>query len=326
MRFNTLLWLIQHRYRWWQQRFSTKPQPLLTSTELQDLYQHASSTLPTAREVRHPLLGERNSVFAGSGYEFTDNRLHSAGEDTRFINWRLYARSGQLYRKLFLEERRPSLWIILDRRSSMRFGTQVRLKVTQAARLAMLCLYRGLRQQLPSAAVLLEQQAHWFKPIRTLSAAYPLQQAIIAAAPPQPDTQEIPLAAVLHELHVQLKPGCLIFLISDFHDLDDSMVPVLLAMSRKHHLSAYHIVDPIELQAPAQGDFVLWDATTDTTQRLNCNTAPQRQRYTTTLRQYHSALESRLYQGGVQYQRWLSSSDALQTTLDTSHAQPTRNN
>jgi uncharacterized protein (DUF58 family) len=317
--------LVQRFDQWrrcWQQQFAAPATPLLTPLELAQLHQAANTAvaLSAQREVHHPLLGERSSVFAGSGYEFADNRLYSAGDDMRFINWRLYARSGQLYRKLFLEERRPPVWLVVDRRSSMCFGTQQRLKITQAARLAMFTVYRALRQQLPCAAVILDHQAHWFPPVRQQQTLQSLQNALLAPATSNYDAAEISLPQVLRQLQTQLQPGCLVFVISDCQDLAAESLPLLLGLARAHRLIAQHVVDPIELMPPVQGDFAIWDEASHRSARLNCNDAMTRQQVTQALQDYQVGIETLLRQGGAEYQRWLTTTDSLQPTSTTAHA------
>ncbi len=319
-----------HRFeKWrrrWQQQFAAPTAPLLSPAELLALQQLANTapTLSAQREVQYPLLGERSSVFAGSGYEFADNRLYNAGDDMRFINWRLYARSGQLYRKLFIEERRPPVWLVVDRRQPMCFGTQRRLKITQAARLTMFHAYRALRQQLPCGAVIVDQQAQWFPPVRQSQALQNLQDTLLAAAAVAQHTAEINLLQVVRQLQTQLPPGCIIFLISDFHDLEPANVPQLLELSRSHRVIACHVIDPIEITPPPQGDYALWDEASQTTLRLNCDDNAARQQATLSLQQHQVNITTWLRQGGAEYQRWLTTTDSLQPTTAAAHADANR--
>jgi uncharacterized protein (DUF58 family) len=326
MALSALLQRLAHWLRHWQQQFAASAIPLLSPQELAQLHQAANTAvaLSAQREVHHPLLGERSSVFAGSGYEFADNRLYSAGDDMRFINWRLYARSGQLYRKMFLEERRPPVWLVVDRRNPMRFGTQQRLKITQAARLAMFTVYRALRQQLPCAAVLLEHQAHWLPMVRQQQTLQALQTALLAPAAVTHDTTEIALPQVLRQLHSQLQPGCLVFMISDFHDLAATTLPLLAGLSQRHRLLAYHVIDPIELTLPSQGDFAIFDDATQTSVRLNCDDAVSRRQLTQSLQHYQAGIEALLRQAGVEYQRCLTTTDSLPSTTTMHHVNATQ--
>ena len=276
--------------------------------------------LQVDRDLIHPLLGERTSVFSGSGYEFADNRPYVAGDDTRFINWRLFARTGQYYRKLFLEERRPQVWLVVDRGESMRFGTRVRLKVTQAVMLAVYYLYRAQLQQLAIGGVTLEPQAHWFKPTRSNVGIQPLLQQLISPCPPC----SVPVATnelipSLRQLQVQLAAGCIILLISDFRELDESHLPILCALAQSHTVLAYHVLDPIEETLPEHGQYPVADPQTLTTHYLQCENHPYRLRYEETLRQQHAQTQLRLTQAGIRYQRIRANQNFIIPVPGTQH-------
>src|SRR5271156_1283523 len=58
--------------------------------------------------------GSRTGRRAGSSIDFQDYREYQPGDDLRFIDWGIYARSDRLAVKLFREEVTPHLDLILD--------------------------------------------------------------------------------------------------------------------------------------------------------------------------------------------------------------------
>lgn len=66
--------------------------------------------------------GEQSSSQTGHGMVFKDHKRYVAGDDFRSIDWKVYARTGDLFVKRFEEERSITLHILLDRSSSMDFG------------------------------------------------------------------------------------------------------------------------------------------------------------------------------------------------------------
>src|ERR1022692_2809336 len=64
---------------------------------------------------RRQRLGRR----AGSSIDFQDYREYQPGDDLRFIDWGIYARTDRLTVKLFREEVTPHLDLILDGSRSM---------------------------------------------------------------------------------------------------------------------------------------------------------------------------------------------------------------
>ncbi|MBI4827134.1 MAG: DUF58 domain-containing protein [Nitrospirae bacterium] len=67
--------------------------------------------------------GSRRSGSYGAGIEYADHREYNNGDDIRYIDWSLYARSGKLYTKLFQEDEDININILIDRSLSMDIGT-----------------------------------------------------------------------------------------------------------------------------------------------------------------------------------------------------------
>lgn len=63
--------------------------------------------------------GSRTGHRAGSSIDFQDYREYQPGDDLRFIDWGIYARTDRLTVKLFREEVTPHLDLILDGSRSM---------------------------------------------------------------------------------------------------------------------------------------------------------------------------------------------------------------
>jgi uncharacterized protein (DUF58 family) len=63
--------------------------------------------------------GSRSGRRAGSSIDFQDYREYQPGDDLRFIDWGIFARSDRLTVKLFREEVTPHLDLILDGSYSM---------------------------------------------------------------------------------------------------------------------------------------------------------------------------------------------------------------
>jgi uncharacterized protein (DUF58 family) len=68
--------------------------------------------------------GEQESPNVGEGLTFSDYRRYSPGDDTRLIDWRLYARTEEFFIKQFEEERNLTVHVLLDASASMDFGEQ----------------------------------------------------------------------------------------------------------------------------------------------------------------------------------------------------------
>src|SRR5688572_7236071 len=91
--------------------------------------------------------GLHKSPFHGFSVEFADHREYVPGDDLKFIDWHLYARTDHYYVKRFEEETNLRCTILLDRSASMGFGTGKLTKWDYSCFLATCLAYMMLRQQ-----------------------------------------------------------------------------------------------------------------------------------------------------------------------------------
>lgn len=299
----------------WSPAYYLTHSPLLNRNDLVKIRASAVTSLrkplTTKHEVSTLLVGERSSAYAGSGYEFAENQLYVTGDDSRFINWRLLARTGKLYRKKFIEERRPELWVVVDKRASMRFGTRRYLKVTQAAIQALYHLYEGQQQQLACAGIIVDEEVRWYKPAKELRTLNPLIEGIIAPAPPlhsmsaeKAGTDNLHI--ILRQLVSRATPGSIIILLSDFLNLSQEVQGSLHLLTRKHHVIAKHIADPIELELPVSGSYQVVAQPGQQEKVLDCNDENIRQQYQHKAEQWQQGIKEKLSRAGVNYELCMS--------------------
>jgi len=66
--------------------------------------------------------GILKSQFRGSGLQFREHQIYVPGDDVRFIDWKLSARSSNVYIKTFEEERNVEIVIMLDLSLTLLYG------------------------------------------------------------------------------------------------------------------------------------------------------------------------------------------------------------
>ncbi len=148
--------------------------------------------LPLRSRVWKGQAGEFQGAGVGSSLDFQDHRTYVPGDDPRHINWQAYARTGHYTMKLYREEVRPVVDVVLDASASMFFdpvkaarSVELFYFAVESARRsgasASVHLIRGnAARPLPPEVVSLHR---WFDDLKTLPAADP-------AAPP--DLSRIP--------------------------------------------------------------------------------------------------------------------------------------
>src|ERR1051326_2320274 len=69
------------------------------------------------------LSGMHKSPYHGFSVEFAQHREYVPGDDTRHVDWKVYARTGRFYLKQYEEETNLICWVLLDISESMRYGS-----------------------------------------------------------------------------------------------------------------------------------------------------------------------------------------------------------
>ena len=67
-------------------------------------------------------IGMLKSHFRGTGLKFKEHQVYTHGDDVRFIDWKLFAKTGQPYIKTFEEERNVEIVEVIDAGPSMLNG------------------------------------------------------------------------------------------------------------------------------------------------------------------------------------------------------------
>ena len=68
--------------------------------------------------------GGHRSPFHGYSTEFRQHRPYRAGDDLKYLDWKLFARSDRLYTRQFRETTNLSVMVVLDASASMAFPEQ----------------------------------------------------------------------------------------------------------------------------------------------------------------------------------------------------------
>lgn len=83
-------------------------------------------------------IGMLKSHFKGAGLQFKEHQVYAPGDDVRFIDWKLSAKTNTTFIKTFEEERNVEIYAILDLSATMHMGYR-KVSKLQAA-LEIVCL------------------------------------------------------------------------------------------------------------------------------------------------------------------------------------------
>lgn len=83
-------------------------------------------------------VGMLKSNFKGAGLQFKEHQLYAPGDDVRFIDWKLSAKSDNTFVKTFEEERNVEIIVMLDITPTMMIGYNKVSKLQSAIEIACL--------------------------------------------------------------------------------------------------------------------------------------------------------------------------------------------
>lgn len=170
--------------------------------------------------------GDHLGKGTGSSIEFQDRRVYQVGDDVRHLDWRAFARTGELTIKLYREELLPRLDLLIDTSSSMEVTeSKGQLAADLLAFLAISARRQGFAVrliELGDAPRQLDQDA-----LRREGVSF---------------SGRLPLAATLEGASGLLRPGTLRILISDFLCPHDAASVVRALASRAGGLAVFQVL------------------------------------------------------------------------------------
>ncbi len=255
------------------------------------------------REPRHGHSGNLVSQRQGSGIDFSETRPYQAGDEPRHMNWRATARTGRPQVRVFQQDLAPVSYFLIDRRSNMRFATRRRLKVTQAARLAIFLASWEARCGTELGSFLVEDSLQWQTPVSGQAGIFQLAQLASKACPPLFDTPSMTIKQILSQLAEQMPSGSHLYILSDFFDLEENLLPRLYQLGEQHRVWAIDIHDLSEQQLPDAGFLQLvWNKTSAVAGNLiNTSDAKIRQQQTLRFEQRQQQLKKLFDRAGIFY-------------------------
>ncbi len=188
--------------------------------------------------------GMHRSPYHGFSVEFTEYRQYVPGDDPRYLDWRLYARSDRYYVKRFEDETNLRCHLLLDTSRSMNFGSLGYTKADYAKTLAATLGYFLNTQRDAVGLVRFDERIEEFIPARYRVGQ--LRRIMLALEKPA-EGQSTNLSQPLEEVAERVRKRGMLVLISDLlAPLDDVETRLGYFRARGHEVVLFHLLDPAE--------------------------------------------------------------------------------
>lgn len=194
------------------------------------------------------LAGLHRSPFRGFSVEFTEHRAYQPGDELRYLDWRILARSDRLFVKQFEEETNLRAMLLVDASRSMAWrGAPERLtKRAYADRLAAALALILLRQRDATGLVTFDEAVRQVIPARVKAGQW---SRLVRGLIDTPDGQGTAAHAALQRLTALLARRGLVVLLSDLlFDRDLALTALRYLRHRGHQVVVFHIMDPAEVE------------------------------------------------------------------------------
>ncbi|MCC5835390.1 MAG: DUF58 domain-containing protein [Opitutales bacterium] len=196
------------------------------------------------------LSGMHRSVFHGFGSEFLQYRHYTQGEDLKYVDWKLFARSDRLHSKVFQEETNMNVYLVVDASASMDYqGEQASCsKARYAAMIAACFAYMAAKQGDNISLLCYNEQINGY--LEPGHRNQQLQRVLLELARSRP-RGEARHEQALDFLENQVGNRGLVILLSDMLE-GENVLPRRLSRLRLLHCDciALQILDPDELRLP----------------------------------------------------------------------------
>ena len=205
--------------------------------------------------VRHIVEGMRvgmhRSPLRGFSTDFTAHRPYVPGDETRRIDWKLYARARRYYIKLFQAETNFTANLLVDASASMRYASGKISKLEYAKFMAASMAYLIVDQHDSVGVGIFDGELRqYIEPTSSLGVLPRLSHAL-EKAHPKPRTD---IAGILHEFARRMTRRGVIMLFSDLFDHTEEFIQGLSHLRfRGHNVVVFHVMDPDELEFPLRG-------------------------------------------------------------------------
>lgn len=216
------------------------------------------------RPVRSLLTGGERTRFRGRGIDFEEVRLYQPGDDIRTIDWRVTARTQVPHTKIFREERERPVFMVADQRATMFFGSQRCFKSVLCAHICALLGWAALgNSDRVGGLVFGDHTQRDIRPRRSkhamLELLHQLQDYNHRLQSPIPPADGVKLVDILADTRRIAKPGCALFIVSDFHDFDAACEQQLFELARHTDVTLVHVFDPLERQLASNSILTISD-------------------------------------------------------------------
>lgn len=234
--------------------------------DVEFLKQLKTLDLLAKKKVISSYVGGQRSLKQGRGIEPIDHREYFPGDDPKFVDWNVYARTEKLFIKRFEEEKSLTTHILVDASNSMNFGSGKYSKYDFASMLALGFGYLVAKENEKfSVSTYSDRLKEAMQPKRGKKQLFTALEML--------NRQKLggltDLDKVGDKYASLIKSRSLCVVVSDFLEPIESVKKGILHLAKKaRNMIVVHVADPAEKSLDWQGDIKLYDLETNRMKKI----------------------------------------------------------
>ena len=254
--------------------------------------------------------GLNRSPKHGFSVEFTEYRQYSPGDDPRYLDWKLFARSDRHYIKLFEDETNLRCHLLVDLSKSMDFGSGTYSKADYARTLAATLSFFLSNQRDATGLLTFDESVREYIPARFRPGHL---RRIMVALERKPDGRSTNLQHPLGQAAERLNKRGMVVLISDLlAPLDQFADHLTFLRTRGHEVVVFQVLDPEEVDFPFDKPALFEDV--ESGQEIYVDPESVRESYMEKLQSHLNQIDTTCSRLGIPFRR-VSTADPLEHVL-----------
>lgn len=212
--------------------------------------------------------GRHRSKLRGRGLNFEELGHYRIGDDIRMMDWKVSNRTGKPHVRVFTEEKERPVFIVVDQRQGMFFGSQHLVKSVLAAEAAALLAWQEIAQGDCIGAILFNDDAMLeFTPSRSNRSLLAMFKMLVSmnnelsALGPDIEDPSLQMNHAFNVLARLCKHDALVVFLSDFSGFNDKCAVHVKNLALRNRLILAQIVDPLEQSISLAGNLLVGDST-----------------------------------------------------------------
>ena len=210
--------------------------------------------------VEGVMIGMHRSPTFGFSQEFAEYRMYNEGDDPRFIDWNVYARTERTYIKRFLGDTNSHLMILLDASASMGFGGPPVSKLRYAQFLSASLAFLAARQHDAVGCMVFDEEVRDYREPSTRSGKL---QGVLHCLDSAEASTGTKFDKPFDKFREQVSRRGLVAVISDFYcDIEQLLAGVRPLAWHGQDVVLFQVLDPQELDPDFRNNVLLEDIET----------------------------------------------------------------